>query len=160
MVMKHVFPSLACLAVILGFTACGKTVKISDTVSDIAVSDYKEISFQVQYCDPDTVTYTVCSSKENFLFYEGHEFAYIQKYVNGDWRSLIEQPQVSSGEFRWCAVSTDEQQKTISVKAQYGGRLEAGAYRLVAPCSLSSVPPQNSELEQPIYFTAEFEIKR
>ena len=156
--MKRVLSLLTCIVIVLCVAACGKAVEVSDTVSDIMISDYDEISFQVKYCNPEAVTYTVCSSKKDFLFYEGHEFAYIQKYADGDWHFLAAQPQVSTGDFKWCSIPTEEQQETISIDAQYGGKLEAGTYRLVASCSRSATPPENSEPEQSVYLAAEFEI--
>ena len=160
--MKRILTLLTCLFTVLCLTACGKTVEISTEASDITISDYEEISFRIKSCTPDAVTYTVCSSKENFLFYEGHQFAYVQKYVDGSWYSLVQQPQVSTANFIWDSISTEERQETISINAKYGGKLEKGTYRLVAPCSLSATPPDNSELsdssEQTVDIATEFEI--
>lgn len=160
--MKRVLTLLTCLLTVLCLTACGKTVEISTEASGITISDCEEISFQVKFCAPDAVTYTVCSSKENFLFYEGHQFAYVQKYIDGSWYSLVRQPQVSTADFRWDSIPTEERQETISINTEYGGKLEKGTYRLVAPCSLSATPPDNSERsdssEQTVYIATEFEI--
>ena len=160
--MKRVLTLLTCLLTVLCLTACGKAVEISTEASDITISDCEEISFQVKFCTPDAVTYTVCSSKEKFLFYEGHQFAYVQKYIDGIWYSLVQQPQVSTADFKWYSIPTEERQETISIKTEYGGKLEKGTYRLVAPCSLSATPPDNSELsdrsEQTVYIATEFEI--
>lgn len=156
--MKRISSLLPCLAIVLCVTACGGAVEISDTASDILISDYDEISFEVNHCTPDAVTYTVCSSKEDLLFYEGHSFAHIEKYVDGDWYDLVAQPQTSTGDFIWCPIPTEEQRVTISIDARYGGKLEAGTYRLVAPCSLSAAPPEDAELEQAVYLAAGFEI--
>lgn len=156
--MKRVLALLACAALVLCTAACSKTAVVSDEISDITVSDYGEISFEVVSCSPNAVTYTVCSSKKDFLFYEGHGFAYIQKCVDGNWYSLESRPQVSTGDFIWCAVPTEELRETISAETEYGGELEAGTYRLVAPCSLSAVPPENAEPEQAVYLAAEFQI--
>ena len=160
--MKRVLTLLTCLLTVLCLTACGKTVEISTEASGITISDCKEISFQVKSCTPGAVTYTVSSSKENFLFYEGHQFAYVQKYIDGSWYSLVRQPQVSTADFRWDSIPTEERQETISIKTEYGGKLEKGTYRLVAPCSLSATPPDNSDLsdcsEQTVYIATEFEI--
>lgn len=160
--MRRVFFLSACLVVVLCLAACGKTVEISDTVSDIAISDYEEISFKVKYCNSEAVTYTVCSSKENFLFYEGHQFACVQKYVDGAWYPLVAQPQTSTADFKWWSIPVEEQQETISITTGYGGKLEKGLYRLVAGCSLSAIPPSNSEQSdstaQAVYLAAEFEI--
>lgn len=160
--MKRILTLLTCLFTVLFLTACGKTVEISAEASDITISDYEEISFKIKFCTPDAVTYTVCSSKENFLFYEGHQFAYVEKYVDGGWYSLIEQSHDSTGEFRWDSIPTEERQETISINWEYGGKLEKGTYRLVAPCSLSATPPDDSErsdsAEQSVYLAAEFEI--
>ena len=89
--MKCILTLLTYLFIVSCLTACGKTVEISTEASDITISDCEEISFEIKFCTPDAVTYTVCSSKENFLFYEGHQFAYVEKYVDGGWYSLIEQ---------------------------------------------------------------------
>lgn len=160
--MKRVLSMVLCLLAAVCLTACGKTVQISTESSDIAISDYEEISFEIEFCTPEAVTYTVCSSKEDFLFYEGHQFAYVQKYVDGSWYSLVQKPQVSTGDFKWCSIPVEEQRKTISINAEYDGKLEKGTYRLVAECSLSAIPPDNSELsdssEQTVNIAAEFEI--
>lgn len=160
--MKRVLSMMLCLLAVVCLTACGKTVQLSTESSDIVISDYEEISFKIEFCTPNAVTYTVCSSKEDFLFYEGHQFAYVQKYVDGSWYSLVQQPQVSTGDFKWCSIPIEEQQETISINAGYDGKLEKGTYRLVAECSLSAIPPDNSELsdssEQAVNIAAEFEI--
>ena len=160
--MKRILSQMVCLLAVICLTACGKTVEISTEASSIAISDYEEVSFKIKFCTPDAVTYTVCSTKENFLFYEGHQFAYVQEYVDGSWYSLVRQPYVSSAEFRWDSIPTEERQETISINTEYGGKLEKGTYRLIAVCSLSSEPPDNAELsdssEQTIYIAAEFEI--
>ena len=160
--MKRILTLLTYLFIVSCLTACGKTVEISTEASDITISDCEEISFEIKFCTPDAVTYTVCSSKENFLFYEGHQFAYVEKYVDGGWYSLIEQSHVSAGEFRWDSIPAEERQETISINWEYGGKLEKGTYRLVAPCSLSAMPPDDSErsdsAEQSVYLAAEFEI--
>ena len=58
------------------------------------------------------------------------------------------------------SIPTEERQETISINAEYGGKLEKGTYRLVAPCSLSATPPDNSELsdssEQTVDIATEF----
>lgn len=160
--MKRILFLLSCLAVVLCLTACGKTVEISDTISDITISDYEEISFTVKHCNSQAVTYTVCSSKEDFMFYEGHQFARIQKYVDGNWHPLVAVPQNSTAVFKWCSIPIEEQQGTISITTEYGGKLEKGLYRLVADCSLSAIPPGDSEQSdsaaQSVCLVAEFEI--
>ena len=160
--MRRVLFLSACLVVVLCLAACGKTVEISDTVSDVAISDYEEISFEGKSCNSKAVTYTVCSSKEDFMFYEGHQFARVQKYVDGNWHSLVAVPQNSTGVLKWCSIPNEEQQETISIATEYGGKLEKGLYRLVADCSLSAIPPGNSEQSdsdvQAVYLAAEFEI--
>ena len=160
--MKRILFLLSCLAVVLCLTACGKTVEISDTISDITISDYEEISFAVKHCNSQAVTYTVCSSKEDFMFYEGHQFACVQKNVDGAWHPLVVQPQTSTADIKWCPIPVEEQQETISIPTGYGGKLEKGLYRLVAGCSLSAIPPGNSEqpdsAAQAVYLAAEFEI--
>lgn len=160
--MKRILTLLTYLFIVSCLTACGKTVEISTEASDITISDCEEISFEIKFCTPDAVTYTVCSSKENFLFYEGHQFAYVQKYIDGSWYSLVPQSQVSTADFRWDSIPTEERQETISINAEYGGKLEKGTYRLVAPCSLSATPPDNLELsdssEQTVNIATEFEI--
>ena len=97
--MKRIMVCIVLFSCALCATACGKTAEVSDTVSDIPGSNCDEISFSVKYCDPEAVTYTVCSSKKDFLFYEGHKFASIQKYVDGNWYPLVSQPQDSTGDF-------------------------------------------------------------
>ena len=160
--MKRILTLLTCLLTVLCLTACGKTVEISTEASDITISDCEEISFEIKFCTPDAVTYTLCSSKENFLFYEGHQFAYVQEYVDGSWYSLIQQPHDSTGDFRWESIPAEERWETISINTEYGGKLEKGTYRLVAPCSLSATPPDDSErsdsAERSVYLAAEFEI--
>ena len=45
----------------------------------------------------------------------------------------------------------------ISIQTEYGGRLEKGTYRLVAPCSLSADPDAAGEASA-VDLAAEFEI--
>ena len=156
--MKHIRFFAICLMVGLCTTACGKTASVSDTPSEPVISDLEEISFQVISCNPQAVTYTVGSSKENFLFYEGHGFAYIQKHVDGSWYSLVPQPQDSTGDFQWVSIPAEEQLTTIRTETEYGGKLETGTYRLVAPCSFSAAPPEDAEPGETVYLAAEFEI--
>ena len=156
--MKRILTCTVLFLCALCATACGKTVEVSDTISDITVSNCDEVSFAVKYCDPEAVTYTVCSYKKDFLFYEGHEFASIQKYVDGNWYPLVSQPQDSTGDFIWCSIPTEEQLGTISITNSYGGKLEAGTYRLVASCSRSAIPPETSTLGETVYLAAEFTI--
>ena len=103
------------------------------------------------------MTYTVCSAQENFLFYEGHGFAYVEKYTDGSWYPLVRQALVSTGDFQWLSIPTEEVQGTISIQTEYGGRLEKGTYRLVAPCSLSADPDAADEASA-VDLAAEFEI--
>ena len=160
--MRRILFLSACLVVVLCLAACGKTVEISDTASDIAISDYEEISFTVKHCNSQAVTYTVCSSKEDFMFYEGHQFACVQRHVDGAWYPLLAVPQNYTGVLKWCSIPIEEQQGTISITTEYGGKLEKGLYRLVADCSLSAIPPSDSEQSnssaQAVYLAAEFEI--
>ena len=155
--MRRVLPLLGCLLAFFCLTACGKTAQVSDEVSDVTVSDYAEVTFQVKYCNADAVTYTVCSTRENFLFYEGHGFAYVEKYVDGSWHPLVQQPHDSTADFIWATIPTEETQETISIQYEYGGKLEKGTYRLLAPCSLSADPDAVSP-DLKVYLAAEFEI--
>jgi len=154
--MKRVVISLCLLAyVVTCLCSCGKTAEISDIASSVKLSDYEEISFVVTLANPDAVTYTVCSSKEDFLFYEGHLFAYVEQYSNG-WYPLVMQEITSTGNLQCKSIPTSEMRETMSMKRFYGGKLEKGRYRLVAPCYTSQ---QNLyEFQGPVYIAAEFEI--
>ena len=155
--MKRILTLLGCLTILLCLTACGKTAEVSAEASDAVISDPEEITFRVKFCNADAVTYTVCSAQENFLFYEGHGFAYVEKYTDGSWYPLVQQDFVSTGDFQWLSIPTEEVQGTISIQTEYGGRLEKGTYRLVAPCSLSADPDAADEASA-VDLAAEFEI--
>ena len=176
--MQRILTLLGCLTILLCLTACGKTAEVSAEASDAVISDPEEITFRdgklyilfesasrrFQYgklvggsYNADAVTYTVCSAQENFLFYEGHGFAYVEKYTDGSWYPLVQQDSVSTGDFQWLSIPTEEVQGTISIQTEYGGRLEKGTYRLVAPCSLSADPDAADEASA-VDLAAEFEI--
>lgn len=136
--------------------SCGKTVESSNEASSVEISNYEEVSFSIKICTPDAVTYTVCSTKERFLFYEGHQFAYVEKYIDDSWYPLVEQSRDSTGDFKGSSIPTEGKTETISINTLYGGKLENGTYRLVAPCYISEEDLYN--LKNPVYIAAEFEI--
>ena len=154
--MKRTLYLLLFIVVSLCLCSCSKTVKNSDNVSSVEVSNFEEISFSIKFCNKDAVTYTVCSTEEDFLFYEGHSFAYVEKRIDGNWYPLARQSVDSSGDFKRASVPTEEKTETISIDTYYGGKLENGTYRLVAPCYLSEEDLYN--MENPVYLAAEFEI--
>ena len=144
------------IAAVLCLCSCGKTVESADEASSVTISDFEEISFSIKSCYKGAVTYTVCSTEEDFLFYEGHQFAYVEKRVGGSWYPLVRRPVNSTGDFQHASVPTEEKTETISIHSFYGGKLENGTYRLVAPCYLSDEDLSN--MENPVYLAAEFEI--
>lgn len=154
--MKRTLYLLLFIVVSLCLCSCSKTVKNSDNVSSVEVSNFEEISFSIKFCNKDAVTYTVCSTEEDFLFYEGHSFAYVEKRIDGNWYPLARQSVDSTGDFKVATIPTEEKTETISIRTYYGGKLENGTYRLVAPCYHSNEDLHS--MENPVYLAAEFEI--
>lgn len=156
-IKKRVLRLLPFIVVVMRLCSCGKMAAISDEASSVEISNYEEISFSIKLCNPNAVTYTVSSTEEGFLFYEGHQFAYVEKYIDGSWYQLLQQPIDSTGDFKGASIPTEEETETISINTLYGGKLENGTYRLVAPCYTSEEDLRN--WENPVYISAEFKIE-
>lgn len=154
--MKRVLCLLHFIIIIMCLCSCGKMAEISDEASSVQISNFEEISFSIKSCYPNAVTYVVSSTEEGFLFYEGHQFAYVERYIDGSWYPLVQQPIVSTGDFKGASIPTEEETETISISTLYGGKLENGTYRLVVPCYISEEDLYSWKNQ--VYIAAEFEI--
>jgi hypothetical protein len=154
--MKRIMLLLLAVLAAIFLSACGKTASVSDEITDVEISSFDEITFSVTYSIPDAVTYTVSSTEEGFLWYEGHQFAIVQKLTDNGWCSLEYLPRTTTGDFQGKFIPVEGFTETIGSEQSFGGKLDKGTYRLLACCYRSADDLFASE--SPVYIAAEFTI--